>query len=209
MSEGTQEYHRKIGERITRNQTCFHDLRSDDTRSTIPPLRSIVFRHRTKSEKKNQVTLTHNPTIPPTQLSNAVSSLTTFAIRPCPRAKTACCMRQDASSTAYDGVYDTISTAGIVPVPERAALKNISPRVFRRRLVRYWHPLGCRANRPWKIVPGGVWCTPSYKLFQNLGQFLCSRIGGSKKGDFRSETKSGILTQSRKRPFRIPFFSIE
>ena len=46
---------------------------------------------------------------------------------------------------------------------------NVSPRAFRRRIVRYrhWHPLGCRAIELGNTAPWGchvVICTPSYTV---------------------------------------------
>ena len=38
-----------------------------------------------------------------------------------------------------------IYTVGIGPVPKMVGGGNVSPGAFRRRVVRYWHPLGCRA----------------------------------------------------------------
>ena len=49
-----------------------------------------------------------------------------------------------------------ISTVGIVPVPKKVYVGTISPRAFRRRIVRYWHwhPLGCRAIELSKTAQG-------------------------------------------------------
>ena len=57
----------------------------------------------------------------------------------------------------YDSVHHTplgrfsmvdISMVGIVSVPKRIGVGNVSPRAFRRRVVRYW-------NRAWKTAPRG------------------------------------------------------
>ena len=57
-------------------------------------------------------------------------------------------------------MVDVISTVGIVPVPTKVGAGNISPRAFRRRTVRYWHPLGCRGIDLGKPPQGGViYCT--------------------------------------------------
>ena len=66
----------------------------------------------------------------------------------------------------YDGFYHTplgristvdISTAvGIVPVPKEVGIRNVSPRAFRKRIVRYWLPLGCRAIELETPLQGGV-----------------------------------------------------
>ena len=66
--------------------------------------------------------------------------------------------------TWYDGVYHTplglfstldISTAGIVSVPKRSVVE-ISRRELPRRVVQYWHPLGCGAIELGKLLQGGV-----------------------------------------------------
>ena len=49
-----------------------------------------------------------------------------------------------------------ISTVGIVSVPKNVGFGSISPKAFRRRMVRYWHPLGCRAIELEKPPKGGV-----------------------------------------------------
>ena len=70
------------------------------------------------------------------------------------------------SGTACVGVHHTplgrlsmvdISTAvGIVSVPNKLDVGNVSPRASRKRTVPYWHPLGCLAIGLGKIAPGGV-----------------------------------------------------
>ena len=56
-----------------------------------------------------------------------------------------------------------ISTAvGIVSVPKEIGVGNISPRAFRRRIVRYWHPLGCRAIELGKPPQGVCDVTAAY-----------------------------------------------
>ena len=40
---GDGSFHNKIVEQVNSNQTCFHYLRSDNTRNMTPPLGSIVF----------------------------------------------------------------------------------------------------------------------------------------------------------------------
>ena len=54
-----------------------------------------------------------------------------------------------------------ISTVGIVSVPKKVGVGNVSPRAFRRRIVRYWHTLGCRAIELGKytVVYGVARCT--------------------------------------------------
>ena len=51
--------------------------------------------------------------------------------------------------------------------------KRLAERACRRRTVRYWHPLGCRAIEPGKTAPGGGWCdvhrhTPHYGFYITL-----------------------------------------
>ena len=68
------------------------------------------------------------------------------------------------TGASYDGVYHThlgeislidISTVESVPVPKMVGVRNISPRAFPRRIVRCWHPLGCRAIELGNNAPGG------------------------------------------------------
>ena len=47
--------------------------------------------------------------------------------------------------------HHTSTIAGI----KQINIGKISPRAFRRRIVRCWHPLGCRANELGKNAPGG------------------------------------------------------
>ena len=41
--DGGGPFHNKILKQVNPNQTCFHDLRSDNKRNMTPPLQSIVF----------------------------------------------------------------------------------------------------------------------------------------------------------------------
>ena len=50
-----------------------------------------------------------------------------------------------------------VSTAGVVSVPEKVDVGSISPRAFRRRIVRYWRPLGYRAIQLGKSPQGCVY----------------------------------------------------
>ena len=46
---------------------------------------------------------------------------------------------------------------------------SISPRAFRRRIVRCWHPSWLSSNRAWKAAGGGVvWYTPSCTVLNSL-----------------------------------------
>ena len=56
-----------------------------------------------------------------------------------------------------------ISTAvGTASGDKKVGDGNISPTAFRRRIVRYWHPLGCRAIELEKPSYGGVMYTVVY-----------------------------------------------
>ena len=54
---------------------------------------------------------------------------------------------------------------------EKVGVENLSRRAFRRRIVRYWHPLGCRAIELGKPLQGVlytveeelVWVVPRAK----------------------------------------------
>ena len=50
---------------------------------------------------------------------------------------------------------------------EKVGVGKISPRAFRRHIVRCWHPLGCRAIDLGKL-PQGVRYTPPYTVHLNL-----------------------------------------
>ena len=47
------------------------------------------------------------------------------------------------------------STTKRVPMPKKGGFRKISSRAFFRRIGRCSHPLGCRANRAWKVSLGG------------------------------------------------------
>ena len=65
-------------------------------------------------------------------------------------------------TSIYDGVRHTRPWADFPwsPYPHLeyspSVVGNISRRAFRRRIVRYWHPLGCRAIELGKPPQGGV-----------------------------------------------------
>ena len=53
--------------------------------------------------------------------------------------------------------------------PKSSALESISPRAFRRRVVRCWHPLGCRAIELGKPPPGGGGTHSSHSVGRCVG----------------------------------------
>ena len=93
------------------------------------------------------------------------------------KEKSVCWLAPPHPTAVYDGVYhthtllgrfsmvdiSTVGMVGIVSVLKRSAL-DISRRAFRRRLVRYWHPLGSRSIRLGKLPQGGCDKTPSYTV---------------------------------------------
>ena len=46
-----------------------------------------------------------------------------------------------------------VSAVRVVSVSKTVGIGTISPRAFRRRIVRYWHPRWLSSNRAWKIAP--------------------------------------------------------
>ena len=82
------------------------------------------------------------------------------------------CYCELAPFSVYDGVYyiplgrfsmvDVSTVVGIVSEPKMVGVRNISSRAFRRHIVRYWHPLGCRAIGLAKPPQGGVMYTVVY-----------------------------------------------
>ena len=78
--------------------------------------------------------------------------------------------------TEYNCVYHTLfsmldisAAVGIVSVPKEMGVGNISPRAFRRRIVRYrhWHTLGCRDTLGCRAI--------------ELGKKVCGKSGVKKK----------------------------
>ena len=65
-----------------------------------------------------------------------------------------------------------ISTGGVVSVPKKVGVGKISPSAFRRRIVREWHPLGCRAIELGKPPQEGVIYTMSYTVARVLWEAL-------------------------------------
>ena len=61
----------------------------------------------------------------------------------------------------FFSVLDISTAVRIVSVPSKGSVGIISPRAFRGRVVRYWHPLVCRAISSLESRTRGVWCTPS------------------------------------------------
>ena len=56
---------------------------------------------------------------------------------------------------------------------KRVGVGNVSPRAFRRRFVRCWHPLGCRAIELGKPRKGGVVYT---EFFGRPDYFRCALV---------------------------------
>ena len=92
----------------------------------------------------------------------------------------------DTTTIYLYGVYIFVSRCICVSPPEpifrgrylhswdgagakKLGVGNISPSAFRKRIVRYWHPLGCRAIELGKPPPqGGVIYTVVYKTLLHI-----------------------------------------
>ena len=111
----------------------------------------------------------------------------------------------DASETlhtnVHDGVYHAplgrlsmvnIPAVGIMAVPKKVGFRNISPRAFRRCIVRYWHPLviveqSGLGNRPRGAV--------IYTVVYGTGRLIQHRLAFLLRGTLR---KSGFRNRAQR-----------
>ena len=77
-----------------------------------------------------------------------------------------------SSDQFFHGRYLHSRDIKTVSMPKKVGVRNSSPRDFRSRIVRYWHPLGCRAIELGKPAPG-VYNTHR-RIYQPLGPLRAS-----------------------------------